>query len=152
MEADSLKLDGLDKLLKALGDNQPVLRVGLLGDGTTRSDGDGETQLSNADIGAIHEFGSAGRSFLRMPLIDQLTKRMESEGAVSKKELATTIATGSIATWLNKIGALAKGIILDAFDSGGFGKWKPSDMRYKKNHQTLVETQQLRDSITWDVK
>jgi hypothetical protein len=53
---------------------------------------------------------------------------------------------------LMKLGVLAKAIILQAFDTRGFGRWKPSQMQYKKVKQTLVETQQLRNSINFRVK
>ena len=50
------------------------------------------------------------------------------------------------------MGAVGESIVQDAFSTGGFGKWKPSRMENKQTKQTLVETQQLRNSITSDVK
>lgn len=145
---------GLEQLLKALkGSKQPVGRVGILGSSGHRSDSN--SGPSNAEIGAWHEFGTSKlpvRSFLRLPISSLLGKRMQASGALDKEVLAEVIRQGSVLPWLKKITILAEGIVLDAFDTGGFGTWKPSDMRYKTNHQTLIETRQLRDSITSEVK
>lgn len=145
-----IKTEGLDKLLKAIKGAQPMARVGILGDGDARR-GDN----SNATIGAKHEFGNDGmpqRSFLRMPITENLQAYIDRSGAFDKESLKKVIKSGSFFEWVKKLGVLAETIVSDAFDSGGFGKWKPSNMTYKKNHQTLVETQQLRNSITSEVK
>lgn len=55
---------------------------------------------------------------------------------------------------MRQIGVTAEGIVLEAFDSNGFGKWaplNPATLAAKKNHQTLVETQQLRNAILHEV-
>lgn len=171
MNADTINVKGLDQILKALKAKPPVVRVGILGEKTQRVEGKttltfsevqnlkkprrGADVPTNAEIGASHEFGTSKlpqRSFLRMPLADRLQKEMESAGALDEKVLKEVIRSGSVVPWLKKIAVLAEGIVLGAFDSGGYGKWKPSDMRYKTVHQTLVETQQLRNSITSEVK
>lgn len=148
----TLEVKGLDQLLKALKAAPPKCRVGILGDKDKRTQGNAP---SNAEVGAAHEFGTSilpQRSFLRVPISENLQKRMESSGALDKKVLADVIRQGSILPWMKKIAILAEGIVADAFNTGGFGKWKPSNMSEKKNHQTLVETHQLRDSITSEVK
>jgi phage gpG-like protein len=70
---------------------------------------------------------------------------------MDKDVLNDVLKSGTFTPWLKKVAVLAEGIVADAFASGGFGKWPPSDMTHKKNHQTLVETQQLRNSITSEV-
>ncbi len=152
MDDDTLKLDtrGLDGLMKALKGKLPVVRIGILGNRNSRSKGG-----SNAAIGAIHEFGSSElpvRSFLRVPLADHLQKTLEKNGALDKDTIAQVIKVGSIVPWLQKVAITAEEIVLTGFDTGGYGKWKPSNMAHKKVHQTLVETQQLRNSITSEVK
>lgn len=150
-DATTIEIKGLEQLLKALKGKQPTARVGILGDKTQRSDKSGQT---NADIGAKHEFGTSGmpqRSFLRVPIEEHLNERLESSGAMDPDVLKQVIAQGSIVPWLKKVAVVAEGIVAEAFDSGGFGKWKPSNMANKKNKQTLVETQQLRNSITSEV-
>lgn len=143
-----LKNKGLNQLIKAFKGKLPIARVGILG-GSARGEGQ-----SNATIGAVHEFGSEKmpiRSFLRMPLTEMLESKIENSGAYDPKVLKEVIRTGSIVPWVAKLGILGEEVVQDAFNTGGFGKWKPSNMSYKKNHQTLVESHQLRDSITSDV-
>lgn len=142
---------GLDKLLKAFKGAIPVARVGVLGDKNKRA---GKAN-SNATIGAKHEFGSAElpqRSFLRLPISENLQKYLDKAGAFDEEAVKRVIASGSVKEWVKLMAIVAESIVADAFATGGFGKWKPSNMAFKKNHQTLVETQQLRNSITSDVK
>lgn len=158
----SVKLNtpGLDKIMKALGGDTPRARVGILGDKTVRGaneQGETKTQTgpTNAMIGAAHEYGTSKipqRSFLRLPISMELSGRLEDAGLTSKDTLKEVIKTGSVIPWLKKVAVAAENIVLDAFDNGGFGLWLPSDMTRKKNHQTLVETQQLRNSITSEVE
>jgi phage gpG-like protein len=140
------------KLIKALGITRvPVARVGVLGDKNARSG----AANSNATVGARHEFGSETmpkRSFLRMPLTNEFNKMMKKSRAFGKDALASVVRLGSIVPWMEKIGIIGVSTVLEAFNTGGFGQWKPSDMKRKKVHMTLVETQQLRESITSDVK
>lgn len=150
-----INVKGLDQLLKALKGKMPVARVGVLGENTVRGTGTAQESPTNAQVGAWAEFGTSKspvRSFLRMPITVFLQKRMESSGLFTKEELKRVVTQGTLLPWLKKVGILAEGIVVEAFDTGGFGTWQPSDMRRKKNHQTLVETQQLRNSITSDVK
>lgn len=151
MADTELRLDGLEKLLKALKNSKPPkVKIGILGAKANRSG----SELTNADIGAMHEFGTTSlpqRSFLRVPLADNLKKEMMGSGAFDKSTLIEVIKSGSFIPWLKKVAIMAEGIVADAFDSGGFGKWRPSNMKGKKNEQTLVETQQLRNSITSEI-
>lgn len=159
-DAAKIKTPGLDKIIKALGVKAPKARVGILGDDSIRGAGEGNTQKkqsgpTNAEIGAAHEYGTSElpqRSFLRVPISEHLAKRLEQAGLTDKDTLKQVIAQGSLLPWLKKVAIEAEGIVAEAFDTGGFGKWKPSNMDNKKNHQTLVETQQLRNSITSEVK
>lgn len=146
-----LKLDGLEKLLKTLKAKPPTARVGILGSQARN----GDTGLTNAEVGAFHEFGTARlpqRSFLRIPISENLNKYLSRSGAFDKDTFKEVMATGSILPWLKKVAAVAEQIVAEAFDTGGFGKWPPSDMRHKTNKQTLVETQQLRNAVTSEVK
>jgi len=135
----------LKHLIAALK-NPPKVRVGVLGTGA-RS---GDSGQSNAEVGARHEFGAEGmpiRSFLRMPLTEKLQQSLDQSKAFDDETLKEVAASGKLNPWMEKIGLIAEQIIAQAFRTGGFGKWKPSDMKRKKVHQTLVETQQLRNSI-----
>lgn len=147
----ALNIKGLEHLAKALKDHRVTIRIGILGGGkNARNNG----AMTNAEIGAQHEFGTSKlpqRSFLRIPISENLEKRIDASGALDADVLRQVVTQGSVVPWMKKIAAIAEGIVADAFDTGGFGKWKPSNMKYKKNHQTLVETTQLRNSITSEV-
>lgn len=144
---------GFNELLKAFKkakNKPPSGKVGILGTKTNRQD----TENTNASIGAKHELGEAGmpvRSFLRVPITENLQKYLESAGAFTQDALAKVIKDKSLTPWVTSIVLTAETIVHDAFDTGGFGKWKPSIMKNKEVKQTLVETQQLRNSITSEV-
>ncbi len=151
----TFNIDGLDKLLSALKGKPPTASIGVPGTPRTK-DGNGKgPELTNAQVGAFHEFGTSKlpvRSFLRVPLIDHLAKRLESKGLLDQHLLQQVIATRSPIPWAEAVVKTAAEIVDEAFETSGFGKWPPSDMRHKQNPQTLIETSQLRESIVTEVK
>lgn len=173
-DAGAVEFDakGLDSLIRAL-DKPPTIRVGILGGNKNARTGGvlhsviktRQTKfvkdkamvetLTNAEVGAIHEFGgekTPQRSFLRVPIADKLQEYLELSRAFDDSVTRDVILDGTIVRWLKKVAVIAEQIVADAFDSRGFGRWKASNMSRKQNHQTLVETQQLRNSITSEVK
>lgn len=147
------KNKNLKALIRAFGTDMPSGRIGVLGGGGSRTSKN-NSKVSNAQIGAWHEFGTAHlpiRSWLRVPLIDRLEKALVGARAFDKLAIKQIIAEKSLLTFMQKVMAMAEAIVLAGFDSGGYGMWKPSNMNRKKNWQTLVETQQLRNSITSEV-
>jgi phage gpG-like protein len=171
--SDELNTKGLDQLIKALKGEMPRARVGILGAKSTRSNvpvaggkslnvgvNPRPTKINfttNAAVGAIHEFGGKNmpvRSFLRMPIADQLQKRMEASGAFDEDVLKMVVKEGTVLPWLKKIAVLAEAIVIESFATGGFGKWPAWRTPNYKNagNQLLVDSGQLRDSITSEVK
>lgn len=169
--AATINIKGLYKLLKALKQKQPVVRVGILGDKTQRTENKTKLsfsevqnlvkprksgkQLTNAELGALHEFGGANmpqRSFLRMPLTERLNKEMQRSGAFSEQAFKGVMQQGTVIPWLKKLAVLAESIVLGAFDSGGYGKWPKWKKGYtNRTGMILVDSQQLRNSITSEV-
>lgn len=152
--SDDVKLDmrALDNLSKAILKGVQSVKVGILGEKTNRET---EASETNASIGLRHEFGTVHmprRSFLREPLNDNLQAYLDKTGLFTKEAVAEVIKGKTFEPWAEKIAITAVQVVSEAFDSGGFGKWKPSDMSLKENQQTLVETQQLRNSIAYEVK
>lgn len=149
--AESLKIDGLDEILKALK-NPPRVRIGVLGKGARPG-----SQTDNATIGAAHEFGTATlprRSFLRVPLADNLGERLENSGILDKTAITRElIETGSVRGFMQVVAITAEEVVQDAFATGGNGKWKQwSNPNYTNNTgMILLDTQQLRESITSEV-
>lgn len=154
--SDGLNTKNLDQLIKALKDSLPRARVGVLANKTTRGAmiTNGQT---NASIGANHEFGTdkiPQRSFLRVPIAEHLQSKMEDAGAFDKDAIKEVIKQGSTLPWVKKIAVLAEAIVAEAFATKGFGKWPAwKTPNYKNGGNTLlVDTGQLRDSITSEVK
>ncbi len=155
-ETLTFNIQGLEKLLKALKAKPPQARVGILSSGATRGDNNGS---SNAEIGAVHEFGAPKRnipprSFLRVPISENLGKEMEKSGAFDADTISEVLKEGSVIPWLRKIAVLAEGCVSDAFATGGGGKWAPwKRANYTNNaNMLLVDTTQLRASVTSEVK
>lgn len=127
--------------------------VGVLGGSSGRVAGDA---LNNAEIGAVHEFGVVTqnipqRSWLRMPVIQELPAALK----VTDKQLwHKIIVKKGIKGALGILGAYAIDTIHLAFETGGFGTWKPLKARTikrKGSSAILIDTAQLRQSVTAEV-
>ena len=129
----------------------PVAQVGILGAKDSREG----LSNSNATVGACHEFGTehiAQRSFLRMPLNEHLSEAITKSGLSSEDTLKDVLSSGDAVPWMKQIAVVAEGVVKEAFASGGFGKWQAHAPGYTNNTgQLLVDTQQLRNSITHSV-
>lgn len=159
--SDSFDSSGLEDVIKLLKKSKLNIKIGILGgdsDRTEENDSEDSKEVKeypdNATIGMWHELGNEhlpSRSWLRMPLSTMLAKKLKASGAFDKKTMDEVLKEKSFEKYAKKIGIAGEECIQEAFDTGGFGKWKPSDMSGKKNEQTLVETQQLRNSVTSEV-
>jgi hypothetical protein len=145
----------LNQLKQLLLSNTYRVKVGILGEKNQRAQGKGdEPGTTNAEIGVKHEFGMEGlpvRSFLRMPLKTHLAGNLYKAG-FNADTVRKIIDEKSLVSLFKKIGLVAERTVDDAFKTRGFGRWKPSNMAEKKVHQTLIETSQLRRSITSKVE
>jgi hypothetical protein len=147
-----LNTKGLDTLIRTLAGKPSKIRIGIFGPHASR-EGGGD---NNPTIGAKHEFGEDGmpiRSFLRMPLTTEFKKRLEASGAFTPEAFQDVIREGSLDLYLNKMGIVALQTVLEAFDTGGFGRWPAWQTPGYTNNtgQLLVDTQQLRNSIDWEL-
>lgn len=145
-DAFTIELSGLDKLMKALKERPPMVKIGVLGGG------------ENAVVGAVHEFGSPARgipqrSFLRIPLSENLNKELERSNLLDKETLDEVIKQGSMIPWLEKVAVAAEAVVDDAFETSGEGKWAPwkNPNYHNEGGLLLVDTGSLRDSITSEV-
>lgn len=110
------------------------------------------TAKTNAEIGAINEFGSIehnipARSFLFMPIKEKLPSVINSLGP----DFFNRLTKENLDIFFKNLGLECEGIIDDAFASRGFGKWKenaPSTIAAKGSDSPLIDTGQLRRSIT----
>lgn len=172
-------------------DRKISIRVGIIGNAATQKHPDSD--LTNAELGAIHEFGctitvtekmrnylySQGvhlkkdtttvviptRSFLRMPLLSSEGKKelmniVKSEigNEFKATDLSNNTANKILDDTVHLIAETAYLRVLQAFDSGGFGKWAPIS-EYTRQHRKgnkeappLTDTGQLKRSISYEVK
>lgn len=183
-----INFKALDEWMKAL-DRKISIKVGIIG--SEASQQAEETDLSNAELGAIHEFGctitvtekmrnylhSQGlhlkkdtttiviptRSFLRMPLLSsdgkkELLNVVKSQiGKEFKASNFTTDAANKIIDdTVHLIAETAYLRVLEAFESGGLGKWAPISQfttkgRKKPSNPPLTDSGDLRRSISYAV-
>lgn len=186
---DKLVFKRLNNLMKDLGRDVSI-KVGIIGSEAQRQHPD--TELTMAELGAIHEFGAniettdamkgyfwhqwgihksnksiniPARSFLRASLLskegkkelhkavnDQLSTDREFNKMVGEADstLLTDVA--------NVLGLTAVKRVQEAFETGGFGQWKPISEFTKQNRKgdpenpPLDSTGDLKESITFEVK
>lgn len=157
----TINVERLVELRKALSSGMRI-RVGILGSKANRKEtvqikrgprkglnkaGKNPSNLTNADIGLVHEKGSPSRkiprrSFLEMPMTTFALPLMRI-----KNELWAMVQAGtmSMKKAYKALGVVAEERIQEGFDSGGFGKWpKP---KYRQG-SPLIDTAQLRKSIS----
>lgn len=142
--------NGLNALVKALSDKH-VVKVGIMGRKSSRKDG----LVSNAELGAIHEFGSRSknikdRSWLRMPIHKESDKIAREAGKASN----TMVKQGNMLGVLKNIGIACEAAIQRAFASHGYGTWKadkPATVRRKRSSAPLIDSGQLRRAVTSSV-
>lgn len=145
---------GLEDLQKNLK-KQLVVKVGVLGADSARSDD--STGMTNAEIGARHEFGVISehlprRSFLWDMILLKRKQLAEDAGKIAKKQIAED---GGILKIMKGIGIAAEKIVIKSFDTEGYGTWAPLSESRKKEKaeqnlpaEILMATTQLSKSIT----
>jgi phage gpG-like protein len=161
MNDDTIQLNtkNLDLFIKLLKKNSSALKIGILGSSARAPTHGGTKAPTNAVVGAVHEFGSPARgipqrSFLRIPLSENLGKELENSDLFNENKLKEVVQTKNMGPWLEVVGVIGLGIVDDAFETEGQGKWAP----WKNPHYTnqggsiLTDSGQLRNSVTSKVE
>jgi hypothetical protein len=94
------------------------------------------------------------RSFLETPLILKSGDLMEARQTLWDTFISKEQTPARLRIVYVKLGEIAENIIQGAFESGGYGTWdKNSDrtIKEKGSSRPLIDSGQLRDSITSDV-
>ncbi len=162
-------LSALNAQLKGAGNMH--VRVGILGEHVvrpvdakgharpraTRFDRDwNEEPITNPELGLIHEMGYPegnipARSFLRMPLATRLPAEIDKIGRAVWRSL---ILMKGLVPALKQLGVLGENVVQEAFQTGGFGKWrplKPATIRSKGSATILIDSAQMAKSVTSSV-
>lgn len=175
--------------MKAL-DRKISIKIGIIGKEATQKHPDSD--LTNAELGAIHEFGATitvtdkmrnylysqglhlkkdtmtvvipTRSFLRMPLMSAEGKKelfnivkSQLSSEFKAAELKSDTANKILDDTVHLLAETAYLRVLQAFESGGFGKWAPiteftAQRRYNAGNPPLTDTGGLRRSISYEIK
>jgi hypothetical protein len=140
-------LEGLEKLQENMK-TKLVAKLGIFADDNARSNGG----LTNAEIGARHEFGviSEGlprRSFLRDPIELKRKELLKKADRIIKANVDKEDGDEKI---FELIGVVGEAIVQEAFESGGYGTWQSlSQMTVDKkgSSQILIDSSQLRRAV-----
>lgn len=131
--------------------NQLQLVVGIPNDENSREDSDG---ITNAELGIIHEFGVPERgiperSFMR----STASEESENLGRLSKAQIAECIE-GNVSPHdvFATIGAYLQGKIVEEITDGEFEPNNENTVKRKGSSKPLIDTGQLRASITYEVR
>ena len=134
---------------------ETVNRISKSGKILGHKKGEQASELTNAEIGIIHEKGSKSegrhrRSFIQMPLELKLPEKLKEVG----QALLDGITALNIRKSYGILGTIAENIIQDAFRNRGWKFWaenSPATIRRKHSDAPLIDTGQLRKSISHQV-
>ena len=119
--------------------------------GFQSGEGDYEDGTELVQVAAYNEFGGSDRP--ARPFMKQSFENHEPElrqaGQMANNILA---AGGSADMALNRIGAVAKGIVQTEIREGGFAPNAPSTIRSKGSDQPLIDTGHMRQSVNYVIK
>ena len=105
------------------------------------------------DIGARHEYGLGVpvRSFLRAPFF---VRKKEMQKFI-RNEFKKVVDGEKADKALELIGVFGRNIVIDSFDSRGFGQWEKlgeKTIKEKGSSAPLIEGGTLKGSITYEVR
>ncbi len=114
----------------------------------------GNEALTNPDIAAKNEFGIGvpRRSMLRMPFHlhgDKVLKDAQADAKAQLKEVGRA-PERTAKRILDRVGIAGENLVQDAFDTRGFGSWKPNaplTVELKGSDSPLIDTAQLRRAV-----
>lgn len=132
--------------------------VGIPDDATQRTDG----TLSNAELGYIHEFGAPGANIPARPFLIPTIKAMQTQIKSMMQKIGEAAVSGGgnpplVLQLLNALGLMMQNAIRSKLNSGPFEPLKPATLaarrrRGRSGTQPLIDTGQLRNSITYTIK
>lgn len=149
--------------------NRTQLVVGIPSDGKPRksSEENANTDITNIDLGIIHEFGVPERgiperSFMRSTASEEAENLSQLTNIMVTECLSGQITPNNA---LSKVGAYLQGKIVEKITDGEFQPNTPETLKRKLNpvknkkkkrakdaDKPLIDTGQLRASITYEVR
>jgi len=135
--------------------NTKTVVVGVLGSNADKTHG--ESSTTNAEIALTHEMGSFSnkiprRSFLKDPIDFRINRIIDKTQELINKYITEQ---GGAEKILTLIGLEGEAIVQEAFETSGYGQWSslsPSTIEAKKSSAILIDTSQLRSSVTSETR
>lgn len=146
---------GARALLARLGHKPGRVRVGILDDASKQPHpGDEPGALTLLEVAAIHEFGApaAGipqRSFIRAGVDELAAEIKDAQRALAKRVVAGDLTMDAA---LEQLGALVAGKLQARIAAGIAPPNAPATIEKKGSSTPLIDTGQLRSSMTWLVE
>lgn len=137
-----LSLDELDLSLSKFSDDGSVLTVGVHEDDNARED---DSKTTNADIGAYNQFGTSdipARPFLDIGVMSGVDEYDQALNEREHEDLEDALKT---------IGVFAQGAVRSYMTDLQSPPNAPSTIKKKGSSNPLIDTGELRSSITWVV-
>lgn len=137
---------------KTLAEGRRV-RVGVLDDGPKReADGD-SSKLSLLEVAAIHEFGAPGAGIPQRSFIRATVDARRSEIEAIQRALALQVLAGKLTpeAAYELLGAKVAAMVQNRIAEGIGPSLKPETVDRKGSSTPLIDTGQLRSSITYAV-
>lgn len=138
--------------LRALGGK--TVRVGILDEAPKReSPGKGKkaSRATLLEVAAVHEFGAPAAGIPNRSFIRATVDLKAAEIQATRDKLAAQVAEGKITAQvaLERLGAFVQGLVQARIAEGIGPALKPETVARKKSSKPLVDTGQLRSSVTW---
>jgi phage gpG-like protein len=101
----------------------------------------------------VHEFGSPERGIPERPFLRTTIQANKGKYVqLNRKNLVAVLnKTMTVEQALGQLGAVAAGDVQAQIASGGFAPLKAATIKRKGSSKPLIDTGQLRQSITWEL-
>jgi hypothetical protein len=129
-------------------------KLGYTGAAYQRPPEGGDAVLTNPELAAKHEYGVGvpRRSMLRMPFHlhgDKVLKEAQADARVQLAQLQRN-PRGTAKKLLDRVGIAGENLVQEAFDTRGFGSWKPNaplTVELKGSDAPLIDSAQMRHAV-----
>lgn len=131
-----------------------TIRVGILADTPKRTrSGQKGGKLSLVEVAFLHEFGAPAAKIPQRSFIRATVDKHAAEIRDLQVKLATTVLAGkmTVETAAGLLGAKVAAWCQNAISDGIPPALAPATIARKKSSKPLVDTGQLKSSITWQV-
>lgn len=104
--------------------------------------------------GAVHQFGSVSRGIPARPWLDKGAAEGAGKYARLAKNKIADVVTGDMAihTYYGLLGEIGKSEIQKYLISGSFTPLSPATIKRKGSSKPLIDTGQMRNAITYEIK